>query len=124
MIDSAELAAKITKLPTWARSYIEHLERDRQELVTRLANLSRQGPDDSNVRVSGHRTRPDIVLPRDTRIDFCMPGRPQDEMKITVHHDTHDPDVLIVQNTSLRGDGALAVTPQSSNTLRIRIGKY
>lgn len=112
---------QLEKLPKWARDYIARLRKTLGDARAHIKALSLQGVSNSNVRIARDPEQADILLGINTAVDFCLgdlnqPLRMQD--RITVQPLGHG--VLELNSAS----GALHVTPQSSNVIRVRIGEF
>lgn len=113
-------AEQIARLPKYAQSYIAGLEQRLAYARKTVAEL-REGPADSNVCVRHIPGEPEHLLGRNTAIEFYL-GDPAAKFmhhqgRITVHHAG---PVLEVSSSA----GALHVTPQASNVIRVRIGEF
>lgn len=113
-------SAQLHNLPKYAQSYIAGLEQRLAYARKTVAEL-REGPADSNVRVRHMPGEPEHLLGRNTPIEFYL-GDPAAKFmnhqgRITAHHAG---PVLEISSSA----GALHVTPQSSNVIRVRIGEF
>lgn len=110
--------AMMARLPKWAQREIETLQMRLAEHQQRITELS-AGPENSNVIVSDY-GYPDRLLGRDTRIRFLL----GEDGYIEVRHQRSNPGILEIVSGGAGLKGALHITPQVSNAVRVRIGEY
>jgi hypothetical protein len=106
---------QLSRLPGYAQWHIEWLARRVAELADEVAEL-RTGPGESNVFVRKF-DGPDRLLGMNTEISFRLRTAAHPDGVIEV---SHGPGVIEVRGN----EGALHITPQSSNMIRVRIGEY
>jgi hypothetical protein len=106
-------------VPKWAQREIEALEQQVAQLTRRVAELS-EGPEDSDV-IEHDYVSPSRPLRKGAVIRFLM-GEGE---YIEIHHDRKGGRFLELRGSgSQRDSGALAVQPQVSNVLRVRMTGY
>jgi hypothetical protein len=106
-------------VPKWAQRVIEDRDRQIAQLTRRVAELS-EGPEDSDV-IEHDYVNPSRPLRKGAVIRFLM-GEGE---YIEVHHDRKGGGFLELRGSgSQRDSGALAVQPQVSNVLRVRLDRH
>jgi hypothetical protein len=119
-------AEQLAELPLWAQKHItwltrraladdEYTEQLSMQLIRQEAELE-NGPANSNVLIR-HGERPDRPLGINTPVTFRLRTQDFPDGRITVRHGLGVIEVRCA-------DGALHITPESSNVIRIRIGTY
>jgi hypothetical protein len=104
---------RIAKLPRWAQRHIERLERDRDSLRAKLAQIdSGESPvvwDEYNLHGEGHH-----AIPARARVLFTLPSGGVIEVSLRSDH------------VEVRAEryGSIITQPTASNVLRIRDGEY
>lgn len=119
MTEEEEEAARFEKLPKWAQSRIRSLE-DRVECQKdKIEELSSPHPE-SNVKVCGWPTYPDLTLPSDSKIEFVMGTDPVDKRnwrdKISVGHIRSDKGRRVLR---IQGDYSLLIRCSASNCFEV-----
>lgn len=107
-----EKQGDLAKLPKWAQTRIEDLERHNMSLQAHIEDLEREAPD-SNVKMAYH-THKDYGLPMDSSIDFYM-GESRQKFRdmISVQHiRTKDRKVLRVSASD-----SIVVRPGGGNNV-------
>ncbi len=112
-------AARFEKLPKWAQSRIRSLE-DRVECQKdKIEELSSPHPE-SNVKVCGWLTYPDLTLPSDSQVEFVMGTEPANENKwrdkISVGHVRSNRGRNILR---IQGDQPLIIRCSASNSFEV-----
>jgi hypothetical protein len=105
-----------TRYPNYVQDYVIGLERALKTARERIAELS-EGPEDSNVRVSGIVVQPDVLLGSDKQIDFYMgTGRRHIDDVVSVRHERASGE----RNTlRVEGSHILHIQPSAANSFRI-----
>jgi hypothetical protein len=121
-VEKAEIEdPREAKLPVWVREHISDLRRALREERARADAARRDGgPEDSDT-ILDEWDRVPVRLGRGVRVTFAL-----DEatfLTASVKRDGSSPYLEILARSE-RGMETLAVTPQSSNVVRVRTGKY
>lgn len=108
-----------SKLPKWAQTKIEVLEKDVEWHRRRLAEAL-GGPEDSNTYIDTYTdiNERKLNLPNDSRVVFRLPNGHQLEARLY-----HDGTYVELRSTGLMS-GSLEVQPQASNSAKVRIGGH
>ena len=104
--------AQFKGLPSYARQYIELLERENRDKAAKIALLSGDAPG-SNVVTYDH-VNPEQALGKDARVRFYMGGTHKEENSICVNH--NGPYELEITSS---GPGQLTFQPRTGNVMRV-----
>jgi hypothetical protein len=107
---------QLARLPRYAQDHIAWQAMRLRDADKAIAGL-RAGPDGSNVLIEHYGDSPDHQLGINTEVCFRLATAGHPDGKIRVSHGLGVIEVAC-------SDGALHVTPQSSNVIRVRIGEY
>src|SRR5579872_5677056 len=108
---------RIAKLPVWAQDEIYRLERKLEEMTAHAEKLS-AGPEDSNVRIRDY-VYADRPLGRNVPVDFMLP-----DGYVQVSHSKHDDDALEIKVVGSGRKHSVSVTPQTSNSFKVRLAGF
>jgi hypothetical protein len=106
---------QLKRIPVWAQEHIAWLTMRLGECQKQIA-AAHAGPDDSNVLIHYY-DWPDRLLGINTPVCFRLRTADHPDGIIEVQHGLGHISVKC-------NGGALHVTPQSSNVVRVRIGEY
>ena len=118
MSDADELRA-MERLPKWAQRRIEDQAKQIAALTNRIAELS-EGPADADV-IEHDYLHPPRPIGKGKTIRFVMNDRGE---YIEIHHARNNSGYLELRGAGGQAAGSLAVQPQVSNVLRIRLDRH
>jgi hypothetical protein len=114
-----EKAARTAKLPIWAQQEIAELKMNLRSKEDRIAEISNVHPE-TNVRINGWISNPDITLPADSQIEFTMGDIDSASWrtKISVGHKRTDKGRNVLR---IQGDDGLILRATASNSFEVEL---
>jgi hypothetical protein len=114
-----ERTVRMGKLPVWAQNYIAELEREVASKKDHIADISNVHPE-TNVRINGWISNPDITLPADSQIEFTMGDIDSASWrtKISVGHKRTDKGRNVLR---IQGDDGLIIRATASNSFEVEL---
>lgn len=110
-----EIAAKVAKLPKWAREYVELLEYQSAKDAEDAAKLRSGafGPADTDTFLQTFDGRDAVALPKGGSIRFVMGYGSEDEIRVRISSRESQLEVM--------GLGGIEIIPQAANVVAVRL---
>lgn len=113
---------QLARLPKWAQEHVKSLELQVRNLRGQVRDLS-AGPEGARIVASDY-VSPDFPIPEGMQVNFYLGPKVERHTDVVSVRLVRVRTGLIVMLESGDPSKALHLTPQSSNTVRVRLGEY